>query len=102
MAIDNNPASPYYGRMYVAWTDFDAGAASTSTYSTDGGTTWSAPVALQRPRRRCPGRLARRGSQRRRLRRLGALEPLPSGPIDIEVVALDQRRRELMRRSPTR
>jgi hypothetical protein len=46
MAIDNNPASPYYGRMYVAWTDFNFGGRIRSTYSTDGGVTWSAPVTL--------------------------------------------------------
>ena len=25
MAIDNIPASPYYGRIYVAWTNFNDG-----------------------------------------------------------------------------
>ena len=25
MAVDNNPASPYYGRLYCVWTDFGAG-----------------------------------------------------------------------------
>ena len=25
MAIDNNPASPYYGRMVVAWINFNDG-----------------------------------------------------------------------------
>ena len=25
MVVDNNPASPFYGRLYVAWTDFNAG-----------------------------------------------------------------------------
>ena len=45
MAVDNTPASPHYGRLYVAWTDFNAGARIFSTYS-DNGTNWSTPVAL--------------------------------------------------------
>ncbi len=40
LAIDNNPASPYYHRMYVAW----APGGVASRYSTDGGLTWSATV----------------------------------------------------------
>ena len=45
LAVDNNPASPYYGRLYCAWTDFGAGQVIRSTYS-DNGTTWSSPVTL--------------------------------------------------------
>ncbi len=45
MAVDNNPASPRYGRLYVVWTDFGAGNRIYSTYS-DNGTTWSAQLAL--------------------------------------------------------
>jgi PKD repeat protein len=44
LAVDNNPASPYYGRFYVAWMEFGAGRMSL-IYS-DNGTSWSAPVAL--------------------------------------------------------
>jgi len=44
-AVDNNPASPFYGRMYMAWTDFSAGARIFEVHS-DNGTSWSAPVAL--------------------------------------------------------
>ncbi len=43
LAADNDPASPYYGRLYAVWTDFADGhiyAARTS----DGGQTWSAGV----------------------------------------------------------
>ena len=45
MAVDNNPDSPYYGRLYVGWTDFNAGAQIYVTYS-DNTTTWSTPVAV--------------------------------------------------------
>ncbi|PWB79148.1 MAG: hypothetical protein C3F15_00180 [Holophagae bacterium] len=45
MTVDNNPASPYYGRLYVVWTDFGAGQVIRSTYS-DNGTNWSSPVTL--------------------------------------------------------
>ena len=45
MAVDNNPSSPHYGRIYVAWTDFAAGARIRLTYS-DNATSWSAPIYL--------------------------------------------------------
>lgn len=44
---DNNPASPFYGRMYVSWNDFNVGGGALFvTYSTDAGTTWAAPVVV--------------------------------------------------------
>ena len=50
IAADKNPSSPFFGRVYVAWTDFRS-IPSTSepaevAYSTDGGKTWSAPNQL--------------------------------------------------------
>jgi len=45
MAVDNNPASPHYGRLYCVWTDFGAGQVIRSTYS-DNGTNWSSPATL--------------------------------------------------------
>jgi N-acetylneuraminic acid mutarotase len=45
MWVDNNPSSPYYGRMYMSWNNFTAGQVVQLTYS-DNGTTWSAPVNL--------------------------------------------------------
>ena len=42
--VDNNPSSPFFGRMYVSWNDFAEGQQIRSTYSTDGGTTWPSPV----------------------------------------------------------
>jgi hypothetical protein len=38
---DNNPSSPFYGRMYVSWNDFDVGGALFVTFSTDNGLTWT-------------------------------------------------------------
>jgi hypothetical protein len=40
---DNNPASPFYGRMYISW-----GNSSTlsATYSSDNGLTWHAPITV--------------------------------------------------------
>jgi hypothetical protein len=47
MAIDNDPASPWYGRIHVAWTDFTlAGDRNVASFSDDGGLTWSAPTVL--------------------------------------------------------
>jgi hypothetical protein len=49
--VDNNPASPFFGRMYVSWNDFNtfcgAGGCLFETFSSDGGATWSAPVQVQ-------------------------------------------------------
>src|SRR5206468_7459453 len=41
---DNNPSSPFFGRMYVSWNDFGQNEQIRVTHSTDGGVTWSAPV----------------------------------------------------------
>ncbi len=38
---DNNPSSPFYGRMYVSWNDFAAGGNLKVRFSTDNGTTWT-------------------------------------------------------------
>jgi hypothetical protein len=49
---DRNPTSPYFGRLYVAWTQFRSipGTAEPvrTAYSSDGGRTWSTPVQLSR------------------------------------------------------
>ena len=46
MWVDNNAASPFFGRMYISWNDFGAGQNIFVTHSDD-GTTWSAPVRVQ-------------------------------------------------------
>jgi hypothetical protein len=38
---DNNPSSPFYGRMYVSWNDFARSQGIYVRYSTDNGATWS-------------------------------------------------------------
>jgi hypothetical protein len=39
---DNNPTSPFYGRMYVSWNDFNVGGGALFVrYSTDNGLTWA-------------------------------------------------------------
>ena len=38
---DNNPSSPFYGRMYVSWNDFIRGQNIFLRYSTDNGLTWT-------------------------------------------------------------
>ncbi|MFK8032043.1 MAG: thrombospondin type 3 repeat-containing protein [Gammaproteobacteria bacterium] len=49
LVVDNNPASPFYGRMHVSWIDFGAGAQIFNTFSADSGATWSAPLAVSAP-----------------------------------------------------
>src|SRR6266542_1086271 len=41
---DNNPSSPFFGRLYVSWNDFNQANANIFVISsTDGGATWSSP-----------------------------------------------------------
>jgi hypothetical protein len=44
---DNNPASPFFGRMYVSWNNFNVGGGALQVVrSTDNGLTWSAAVTV--------------------------------------------------------
>ena len=44
---DNNPSSPFFGRMYVSWNNFGVGGGAIQvTRSSDNGATWSAPVSV--------------------------------------------------------
>jgi hypothetical protein len=50
LAADNNPASPFFGHLYVTWTRF--GVSPPEVFfarSTDQGQTWSAPIQLSTP-----------------------------------------------------
>src|SRR5262245_20841306 len=39
---DNNPSSPFYGRMYASWNDFNVGGGALFVrYSTDNGVNWT-------------------------------------------------------------
>ena len=45
--VDNNPSSPFYGRMYLSWNNFAIGGGALQVISSDnGGTTWSSPVTV--------------------------------------------------------
>jgi len=46
MAVDNNPASPFYGRLYVTWTDFGIDDRIYATTSSNAGATWAPQLAL--------------------------------------------------------
>src|SRR5262249_35666479 len=37
---DNNPSSPFFGRMYVSWNNFADGGSLRVRFSTDNGVTW--------------------------------------------------------------
>ena len=44
---DNNPSSPFPGRMYVSWNDFNQPNANIfTTFSTDNGNTWHSPIMV--------------------------------------------------------
>ena len=44
---DNNTASPFFGRMYVSWNDFNVGGGALFvTYSSDNGNTWHSPISV--------------------------------------------------------
>jgi hypothetical protein len=46
-AVDNNPESPYYGTIYVAWHSVMNGQGeAVMTKSTDGGTTWNPAMPI--------------------------------------------------------
>lgn len=45
MWVDNNPGSPFYGRMYISFNDFAELGNAKVVYS-DNGTSWSAPVLV--------------------------------------------------------
>jgi hypothetical protein len=46
-AVDNNPASPNYGNMYVSWNDFASGGGALKVRrSTDDGLTWGVDKVL--------------------------------------------------------
>lgn len=47
ITVDNNPSSPYYGRVYITWTKFSAtNSPILMSYSSDDGLTWSPGVEI--------------------------------------------------------
>ncbi len=45
IAVDNNPSSDFFGRIYMAWTDFGAGGRIFGNHSDD-GINWTPAIAL--------------------------------------------------------
>src|SRR5437588_764114 len=44
---DNNPSSPFFGRLYVSWNNFSVGSGALQvTFSSDNGATWHAPITV--------------------------------------------------------
>ena len=85
LAIDNTMASPFFGRMYVGWTDFTDSRIYVN-YSSDNGVTWSTPVAVSAVGADVQGAwpvVAPNGDVF-----VGWVRwnPFPDGPIDIEIV----------------
>jgi hypothetical protein len=46
MWVDNNPGSPFYGRMYVSWNDFALAGQVIRATRSDDGITWSSPISV--------------------------------------------------------
>ncbi len=48
LAVDNEPSSPFFGRIYMGWTLFDLSFVRRQvvSHSDDAGATWSPPVTL--------------------------------------------------------
>ncbi|RPI14898.1 MAG: exo-alpha-sialidase, partial [Ignavibacteriae bacterium] len=49
MAIDITPSSPYYGRIYVVWSNWVSTPVTVVSYSTNGGTSYSAMQTIGAP-----------------------------------------------------
>lgn len=45
ITCDNGLSSPFRGRCYVSWTSWDDGGTLLTSWSSDGGRSWSSPVA---------------------------------------------------------
>ncbi|MFZ1630050.1 MAG: hypothetical protein WAV70_14080, partial [Anaerolineae bacterium] len=85
MAVDNNAASPYYGRLYIAWTDF-TDARIHAIYSSNAGATWSSPVILSASGVDVQGAWPAVAPNGDYYVSWVRWNPYPSGPINIEVV----------------
>lgn len=48
IAVDGNPSSPYYGRLYVGWAEFNGSGRSPIevAYSDDDGAHWTGPIRV--------------------------------------------------------
>jgi len=39
--VDNNPANPFYGRMYISYNDYNIGGGAAYVVYSDDSTTWT-------------------------------------------------------------
>jgi hypothetical protein len=46
IAVDTNPSSPFFGRVYIAWDRLSVGAPIVAKYSDDQGQTWSSLITV--------------------------------------------------------
>ena len=83
-AVDNTVASPHYGRIYMAWINFDTARIYVS-YS-DNSTTWSAPVAVSAASVDVQGAWPAVAPNGDVYVSWVRWNPYSTGPIDIEVV----------------
>jgi hypothetical protein len=61
--MDNNPTSPYFGRIYSIWVSIVSPYSVLLSYSADGGRSWSAPSAVYTPAAsHCSGGSVRSGA----------------------------------------
>ncbi|MFN2167486.1 MAG: hypothetical protein ACK2U9_14625, partial [Anaerolineae bacterium] len=85
-AVDNFPGSPYYGRIYMAWTNFNVGGGTIQAIYSDDASTWSSPVNLSNAGTDVQGAwpyVAPNGDVYVAWVRWN---PYPSGNIDVEIV----------------
>ncbi len=85
MTVDNNPSSPYYGRLYVAWTDFTDSRINLRK-SSNGGTSWDAALDLSAASADVQGAWPAVAPNGDVYVAWVRWNPYSTGPIDIEVV----------------
>ncbi|HEX4953698.1 MAG TPA: sialidase family protein [Thermoanaerobaculia bacterium] len=86
MAVDNNPASPHYGNLYVAWTNFAVGGDIQVRRSTNAGMTWDAAITISNPGSDVQGAWPAVAPNGDVYVSWVRWNPFPAGPIDVEVV----------------
>ncbi|MEM7585579.1 MAG: hypothetical protein AAF560_19470 [Acidobacteriota bacterium] len=86
MAVDNFMGSAFFGRLYMAWTDFNAGARIYVNYSDDGGETWSAALPVSEAGGDFQGAWPVVAPNGDLFVGWVRWNPFPAGPVDIEIV----------------
>lgn len=76
--IDNNPSSPFYGRIYAAWVRFLVPYPVSFSYTSNAGTSWSAVTAINgTPPARCSGGTLATGTDGRVYATWAGMTPTP-------------------------